>query len=660
MARRPQPPPRREALPFALLLLALASAFAFGHDRAHFYRADHHDWLTVRTLTIAANLAPEHRFLGFIRRKIGEDGEPQFVEPYNRFPHGVYAAVRLATLPAGDDLDRQVLAARLLMLAFFAGAAAAAYLALRRLLGSRWIALAATLLAFSSYCLLYYNDMVASEIASLFGVMLTFHGMVLFRQEGRFRPLLARTALALLLGWHALALAAPFAVLGLASEIARAGQGGAPPGARRRLAAAVRSRYLAYGLASALWCALLVGFNFANEYLAFEGRVAPADLPSFRSMLGRLGNDPVNADTVGWLPFLRGQLGAIGGTAAPWALAERLGIPLGQPTYGPWPADARWAVWGAAVAAACFAGLRFLPQRMLFATLLLAGWCWAVPFRGSASLHEFEAMFHLGAPLVLWTLALLGLRRLAGRRSDRLLPALAAASMLVFALSAWRMGGVGHDAAAGERQRETAADFTAIRGLARGATVLAHPIDHALITRQHRRNYWLAGSYTQIEPFASGEEWRALPDYDYVVLPAGLGGSLTPDNRRYFLYRLGALPGVHSALAAREPAARGRFDVRAGGGTLTWTREPCEDEDTRGRFFVEVTPLAAADLPAGRREAGFEAAEFAFRDRGVRFNGVCMAAADLPAYGIARIATGQRGEDGAEEWRAEFAPSGGR
>ncbi len=118
------------------------------------------------------------------------------------------------------------------MLAFFAAAAVLAYLALSRLLGDRRIALAATLLAFSPYYLLHYGDMIsAEENTNLFGIMLVFHGMVLCVQEGRFRQLLVKTAVALLLGWIVLALIAPFVLFGLGRELvsARADGGGGRP-----------------------------------------------------------------------------------------------------------------------------------------------------------------------------------------------------------------------------------------------------------------------------------------------------------------------------------------------------------------------------------------------------------------------------------------------
>ena len=224
-------PPLSEALPLALLLLALSSVFVFGNDRSQFYRSGNHDWISGQTMTLTANFSAEHGFLRFHRLRLGRDGEPEYVH-YNRFPIGNYVLAKLSILPFGDDIPKQILAARLLMLAFFVAAAVLAYLALARLLGDRRIALVATLLAFSSYYLLHYNDMISAEASTnLFGVMLVFHGMILFAQEGRFRQLLPRTAAAVLLGWHVLGLIAPFVLLALGRELVapRADGSGARP-----------------------------------------------------------------------------------------------------------------------------------------------------------------------------------------------------------------------------------------------------------------------------------------------------------------------------------------------------------------------------------------------------------------------------------------------
>ena len=557
-AGRARPPSlsRREALPLALLLLALASVFAFGNDRSQFYRHGNHDFTTGHTLALTANLSAEHGFLLFNRQHLDPRDEPKYASLYNRFPIVNYVLVKIAMLPAGDDIPKQILAARLLMLAFFAAAAVLAWLALARLLGDQWIALAATLLAFSSYYLLHYADMVAAEgSTNLFGVMLVFHGMAVFAQEGRFRQLLPKTAIAILLGWHVLGLIAPFVLLALGRELlaSRADGGGARPKVERRL----RPRaILAYGAFSALCAALVLGFNLGNEYRAQGGEVPLHELPTFQSMLRRSGTDAAQSlvDEIGWATFLRGQFGGIGGMAIPFAAVDRLGLDLASPNrLWPPPATAPWfAGAGVAVAAACLAGLRWLPHRTLFAALLLAGWAWAIPFRGQTAHHEFEGMFHLGFPLVLYALALPGLRRLLGRRrAATALPALALAALAAFVLSAHDMAGLGRGAEAAARQREVASDAEAIRELAADRSVATQPADDELW--RVARNYYLAGSYVQLDPIGSERDWdRAAARFDYVIAPVALGGSLTPGNRRLHLYPFGALPAARARIAARE------------------------------------------------------------------------------------------------------------
>ena len=639
---------RGGAAPLALLLLALASVFAFGNDRGYLYRPGHHDFITAQTMTVAANLTPDDGFQMCRRRRLLRNGDPACAFPHNAYPLAPFALVRLAAEAAGDSPARQLHAARLLTLAFFAGAAALAYLALARLLRDRWIAAAAALFAFSSYYLLHYADMVAFQVTALFGTMLTFHGMAAFARGGGLRQLAIKTAVALTLGWHAAGLIAPFVLIGLAGELVRARAEGAPePYARRALAALARSPYLAYGAVAALCLALVLGWAFANEYAANGGSLA--DLRVLDALGRRSGFASFDQDfaEAGWWMFLLQQVGAAGGAAIPYAIAELLGIDLAVPFRGYWPPSPWYAALGAGVLAAGFAGLRRLPHRTPMAALLLAGWGWAIPLRGSVVLHEYEAMLHAGAAMAACALALLALRRRLGPpRAARALPAIAAAAAALFAASAWQAGADGHDAAAAARERQTSADFEAIRRHARGGSTVAGLIDEAF--REHSkdflqlRNYWLAGGYVQIQGIGSERDWReALSLYDYAALLADLGGSLTPDNERFRLYRLDALPGIRAALSAGEPALRAAFDLRLAGGALTWMREECGDGDGPD-VFLEIAPLDARDLPAAARAADFERRDGSFLKYGVRFGGACMARFALPDYPIAGVRTGQR------------------
>ncbi len=167
------------------------------------------DYLDGQTLTVASNLSLDHRFLMFFRQYAGADGELLY-ELYNRFPIGAYLLNKAALAPFGDSPSAQIAAARLLSAALFSAAAVFAYLGLRRLTNRPWIAAAATLLAFSSYHALFYREMISSEVNGVFGMMLTFHGMTVFAQGGRFRQLLIKAFAAILIDWTVMALLLPF------------------------------------------------------------------------------------------------------------------------------------------------------------------------------------------------------------------------------------------------------------------------------------------------------------------------------------------------------------------------------------------------------------------------------------------------------------------
>ena len=101
-----------------------------------------------------------------------------------------------------------------------------------------------------------------------------------------------------------------------------------------------------------------------------------------------------------------------------------------------------------------------------------------------------------------------------------------------------------------------------------------------------------------------------------------------------------------------SPIARGGFDAHLDGDTLIYVKEPCAEEDTRGRFLLSVVPIDAADLPESARELGHESLNFDFKIQGAMFDGKCAIMVGLPTYPIARIELGQWIAGGADLWMA--------
>ena len=343
--------------------------------------------------------------------------------PRHRFPIGAYATIKLAMLPFESDLSAQIFAAKTLTVCFFCATAVIAWLALSRILCDRWGAAAAVLLAFSSHQMLYHADMVGEGVVDLFGVMIAFHGMTVFVQDGRFRQLAIKTCIALILGWHAVALIVPFVVFGVAGIFfCAARDSGAVRMRIPSLREIVKNEYARYGVFSLAVFAFLLVANFSREYILLGGKVAVTELPSVQSLIRRVGIDEehlarqVEEAQSNWILVAD----RIGNMAFPYASIDRpAGTPPGQqpsvPVGGLSPRVAGYLALGL-----CFAGLASVAQWRrdipALAALPLCGILWAaiMPFQ---ILHGFESIFLVGVPLIGWSTAILALRRLAGSRA---------------------------------------------------------------------------------------------------------------------------------------------------------------------------------------------------------------------------------------------------
>ncbi len=680
-------------LPLLLLALALLTVFLFGGDRGHFYRPGHHDWVSSEHMAKAANLSPEHRFLMFFYQFPDENGGSGY-NVYNRRPIGSYAFIKLAILPLGDNLSAWLYAGRMVMLLFFAGAAAMAYLALCRLLSNRWAALGATLLAFSSYYLLYYNDMVASEsMPSLFGMMLALHGMVVFMQEGRIRQMLVKACAALLLGWYVYALILPFVVFGLVSEIVRARPSfsGGWQDLKRLAVSVVRSPYLKLGVVASLFAFLILTFNLTNEYIALKGEYHLTELPTVRSVQGRIGaSEEFNAnyaEYLEWDVMLRYHFYRLRGLTLPHWLSSHFGNLYANPIP---LSDLQGTVMvftGTVISVICLVWALLSRFRILLVALAVSGFIWSLALRNAAIFHDFMIISSIGIPLIFYSLAMLCFRRLWG---DRLVVVLGVAAALVFVVSAFQVSRISHDAESARFHEAIIADFVRIRQVTEPGDRIFVPVPYRPSPYQQisfggaRRavNFYLTGRLIGYQK----KDEHNLSDYDFVLARPTLvdpGLSFTPENRLRFLYR----PEDYSASLLRErvenigetdPVIRSVYDVYLRDGRLTFLKDGCDHDDIRRRFLLHLIPVKVDDLPEHRRQHGFDNLDFDFSSHrhfythsgfnfsthgfythSVRFDGKCLAQVILPNYDIAKIAVGQYFKENGDFiniWLEEFQP----
>ena len=662
----------RRRLPLLLLLIGMSTVFLFGNDRGYLHR-DTWDKLhntqqaSSHFLSMAVNFSPSHHFLGFMSRGFDVHGNIDYLV-YNRFPPGGYALIKLVTLPFGDDLSNRIYAAQIFMLVFFVGSAVFAYLSLCRLTSDQWIASAATLIVFSSTQLLRFNDTIATEmIPDLFGCSVIFHAMVVFAQEGRFRQLMIKSCLAVLIGWHVLALLLVFVFLGLAKEIINSKKATV----RNMIVTVVASRYFMLGVIAFGFGLVILAYNIGNEYYALNIRgdrqLALSDLPSFRSIFRRTGLGQEVVSRIQWATFFEGQFQRIGLLAVPFALPGPTvsiidsSLSTVNVSWIRGMTESQEFYTGVAVVSVCVVGVLLVRQRLLAATAVLAGFVWAIPINQSSGEHAWEALFYIGIPLFFSTLCLLLIRKFLSLHS---MPIACIFALFIFTFSSYQIGNIDHNYAYPVGlQKSIVDDFDVIRNITKGKNIfvpVADTIDDAEPLGGGARyglHYYLSGRGIVFNNFGCD---RGLDKVDFMIQTRRnvTPGLLTPVNQRVFLYdRYVYEERVDRIIEEYKPMIQGDFDVYlTDDRKLVYVSDRCDESESKSIFlgapiFLNVYPVNVEDISDPSQDYEFN--RFDYIDNFVMDTKRHVVIVDLPDYDIASISTGQYTDD-SRIWAGKF------
>lgn len=140
-----------------------------------------------------------------------------------------------------------------------------------------------------------------------------------------------------------------------------------------------------------------------------------------------------------------------------------------------------------------------------------------------------------------------------------------------------------------------------------------------------------------------------LPDYGISNIRTGQAAEQGHWQVNATLYR-----SRYAYTTANAPAIRADFDVYFQDDALVYIRESCVADDTTAAFFLHLTPVDTADLPADAQEAGYQNRDFAFSQAGGFFDGKCLTSAMLPDYAVSIIRTGQYIAGGDRMWEDEY------
>ena len=650
-------------LPFIVLLVGILTVLFFVSDRGYFYRnawdpSDHFHWTSSQHLTIAVNLSPIHHFLGFEGQSVDVEGNIIYSNTYNRFPPIGYILIKLVTLPFGDDLSNRIYAAQVLMLLFFMGTAVLAYLILCRLTSHRWIASAATLMVFSSTRFLQFNDMILTElIPDIFGFALTFYGIVIFVQEGRFRQLVVKSCLSLLIGWHVMALLSTFIFLSLLKKVIQIRR---VKMASASLSWAALSRYFILGFIALSIGVLILTYNIGNEYYALNIRemsqLGLSDLPSFRSILYRTGlSQEIASGKALDVPFFEDQFARIG----------LMSIPFGWSGLSSSYSNEIWQVVeeqnfyiGIVVVGVCITGVFLVRHRLLAMTAVFAGFVWAIPMYRNVIQHEYDALFYVGIPLLFYSLMLLVIRKYL---FEGLMPLVSFIALFIFIFSSYRMGYTDRNDEEVEFHKSVVGDFDVIREYTGGRNILIPVRDKSeeiveLVGARYAFHYYLSGSRILFrDSGCSGE--ADIIDFTIQTRRDEVPGLLTPENQKFFLYDRKMYEERIDRLVEQRPVVQGDFDVYlTEDRELIYISDRCFESDLDSVFLR--LPISVTIYPVNIENLSDPVLVYELDSSNLTEHMVVdtkrhVIIFDLPDYDIASISTGQYTEEG-RIWGGRF------
>ncbi len=388
----------------ALMLLVAGLTVALQSYNVSFWGM-RHGWTSSHSLAIIERSTPQNGFVGYAQAFRMEDGSITY-DYFDRYPPFFSAAMNAALSPF-DDLPTQIYVARqimngILLLAMFTG-----YRLVRLFVPNRYLALAVTVLSFSSYYVLYYKDMPDFHPPVVLGFLLTSYSIARYKLHDKRTQVYIVPLLCVMLafGYSVLFALALWALIDGVHRLAQR---------RFDLWNVDAVRVLALGV---LLSAGTIAYNVNME--ARTRGVPVTETSVVDSILRRI---PFLADAVvetsapsaasaaglvGWAEFFLVQLERIVWWSLPLKVGDATGIGF---TPGSSPLDVSWAFIALGVGMLALVGVfaarqdahrrdivlitAFGPLLFLFAMMNLT------------AIHDFVTMFAAGFTLMLWTAAL--------------------------------------------------------------------------------------------------------------------------------------------------------------------------------------------------------------------------------------------------------------
>jgi len=383
---------------FLLFFIASVSIFLLQNHKNGF-ETGHHGFTSSLAATLSKSLMVEDKHLVMLINKQLLDNGEVYYNPYNRFPVFEYLITGAVIQIFEPDLAMQIYLAKQVMNLFLLASLILCFKIIREILSDKFIALFASLSIFSSYYILYYNDMISNMSTPLFGFILALFLVVKSQRHNlRKSVLILLSMLSISAGWQSYAVFIAWFIVDTLNNIRE----------KRKMSdivgAVINSpSFIAFAV-SITFGFLILSSQILNEWTVRGGGFQ--EIPTIQRMLARFNLDQsfgvsnqytevgYDKDYTEWRYFLILQAFRVFVMIVPFA-----GIIISKVR----PFDLISFLPG--LLFATISGLLFLYGLVSFrnkinftilSVFVLSGLCWAVPLRYYVAWHDHQSAFYIG------------------------------------------------------------------------------------------------------------------------------------------------------------------------------------------------------------------------------------------------------------------------
>jgi hypothetical protein len=377
------------------LVLCLSAFFGIFilQNHTNGFNTEHHGFTSSRGVTMAKSLIIEkNHFVMLYNKQLLKDGTIYY-NPYNRYPIFPFLITGVVMQIFEPDLSMQIYMARQVMNVFFVFSLIFCIIIVNEMLGDKLLSLVVCLSVFSSYYLLYYNDMIFADTTAVFGFVLALFLVVkTYKHNLRKLYVILLPIISISTGWQPYAVFMTWFFIDVVNQIRQTKQLG------KVLKTIIKRPAFIALISSIIFGVLILGGELLLEWNIRGGRFL--ELPSIDSMFGKIG---VTSHALEWDIFVLKQAYQIFNMVIPFSgiltghlkLMEKLNFGLVSFTLG-----IAFALIGGIL---FIYGLKKFRQRLeltLLTVFILSGFFWSIPMRHYTAYHDYQSPFYIGFSII--------------------------------------------------------------------------------------------------------------------------------------------------------------------------------------------------------------------------------------------------------------------